>query len=151
MATRTDPFKGFNFIVSIDGMSGSAAFSEVGGLSTDGDIVEYREGTDKSLWTRKLTGLRKHAHITLKRGQTTNLDLWTWRKSVLDGAADSVIRKNGTITLLNEQQKSVMFWKFSKGWPVKYDGPALNAKGNDVAIETLEIVHEGLDVEAGGG
>ena len=147
MATRVDPFKGFNFIVSIEGMSGSAAFSEVSGLSTDGDVVEYREGTDKSLWTRKLTGLRKHAHITLKRGQSANLDLWAWRKNVLDGTPD---RRSGTITLLNEQQQSVLFWKFSNGWPVKYDGPSLNAKGNDVAIETLEIVHEGHDIEAGG-
>ena len=147
MPTRVDPFKGFNFIVSIDGMSGSAAFSEVSGLGTDGDVVEYREGTDKSLWTRKLTGLRKHAHITLKRGQTSNLDLWAWRKNILDGTPD---RRSGTITLLDEQQKSVLFWKFSNGWPVKYDGPSLSAKGNDVAIETLEIVHEGLDIEAGG-
>jgi phage tail-like protein len=147
MATRIDPFKGFNFIVSIDNMTGSAGFSECSGLSTDGDIVEYREGTDKNLWTRKLTGLRKHAHIVLKRGQTVNLDLWSWRKNVLDGTPD---RRSGTITLVDEQQNSVMFWKFSNGWPVKYDGPSLNAKGNDVAIETLEIVHEGLDVEAGG-
>lgn len=147
MATRVDPYKVFNFIVSIDGLSGSASFSEVSGLSTDSDIVEYREGTDKSLWTRKLTGLRKHAHIVLKRGQTSNLDLWKWRKAVLDGTPD---RRSGTITLIDEQARSVMFWKFSNGWPMKYDGPALNAKGNDVAVETLEIVHEGLDIEAGG-
>jgi phage tail-like protein len=146
MATRVDPFKGFNFIISIDGMSGSAGFSECTGLSTDGDIVEYREGTDKSLWTRKLPGLRKHSHITLKRGQTTNLDLWNWRKNVLDGVADA---RNGTITLVDELQNAVMHWKFYKGWPVKYDGPTLNAKTNDVAIETLEIVYDGgLDVES---
>ncbi|MFN2459501.1 MAG: phage tail protein [Candidatus Velthaea sp.] len=146
MATRIDPFKAFNFVVSIDGMA-SASFSEVSGLSTDGDIVEYREGTDKSLWTRKLPGLMKHAHVVCKRGQTKNLDLWNWRKNILDGVPD---RRSGTITLLDEQQQAVMFWKFSNGWPVKYDGPTLNAKGNDVAIETLEIVHEGLDIEAGG-
>lgn len=147
MAIRTDPFKAFNFILSIDGMNGSAGFSDVSGLSTDAQVVEYREGTDKNLWTRKLTGLRNHAHITLKRGQTQNLDLWAWRKNILDGTPD---RRSGTITLLDEQQKAVMFWKFSNAWPVKYEGPTLNAKGNDVAVETLEIVHEGLDVEAGG-
>ncbi|HTV73858.1 MAG TPA: phage tail protein [Candidatus Acidoferrales bacterium] len=147
MATRVDPFKGFNFILSIDGMAGSAGFSEVSGLSTDGDIVEYREGSDKSLWTRKLTGLRKHAHITLKRGQTTNLDLWNWRKNILDGTPDV---RNGTITLVDEQQNPVMYFKFYKGWPAKYDAPTLNAKNNEVAIESLEIVYDGgLDVEAG--
>jgi phage tail-like protein len=144
---RIDPYKGFNFIVSIDGMAGSAGFSECSGISTDGDIVEYREGTDKSLWTRKLTGLRKHSHITLKRGQTQNLDLWKWRHNVLEGIPD---RRSGTITLVDEQQKAVMFWKFANGWPNKYDGPSLNAKGNDVAVETLEIVHEGLEIESGG-
>jgi phage tail-like protein len=148
MATRTDPYKGFNFILSIDGMNGSTGFSECSGLSTDGDIVEYREGTDKSLWTRKLTGLRKHSHITLKRGLSSaanNLDLWKWRKSVLDGVPDV---RNGTITLVDEQQNPVMFWKFYKGWPVKYDGPTLNAKTNDVAVESIEIVYDGgLDVE----
>lgn len=142
---RKDPYKGFNFIVSIDGMAGSAGFSECSGLSTDGDIVEYREGTDKNLWTRKLTGLRKHAHIVLKRGESGNLDLWKWRKASLDGATE---RRNGTITLLDEQQKSVMHWHFTDGWPFKYDGPTLNATGNAVSIETLEIVHEGLDIEA---
>lgn len=144
---RIDPYKGFNFIISVDGMTGSAGFSECTGLSTDGDIVEYREGTDKNLWTRKLTGLRKHAHITLKRGLTQSMDLWNWRKNVLDGTPD---RRSGTITLVDEQQKPVMFWKFSNGWISKYDGPSLNAKGNDVAIESVEIVHEGLEIEAGG-
>ena len=144
MATRIDPFKGFNFVVSIDGMAGAAGFSECAGLSTDGDIVEYREGTDKNLWTRKLTGLRKHAHITLKRGETGNLDLWNWRKAVLDGETD---RRSGTITLRDELQRSVMHWHFTDGWPVKYEGPSLNATGNQVAVETLEIVHEGLEIE----
>jgi phage tail-like protein len=146
---RVDPFKTFNFLLSIDGMTGSIGFSECSGLSTDTDIVEYREGTDKSLWTRKLTGLRKHAHIVLKRGITNasyQMDLWTWRKNILDGTPDP---RNGTITLISEQQQPVMFWKFYKGWPTKYDGPTLNAKGNDVAVETLEIVYDGgLDIEA---
>lgn len=149
MATRIDPVKGFNFMLSIDGMTGSVGFSECTGLSTDGDIVEYREGTDKSLWTRKLTGLRKHSHITLKRGVTNGsnqMDLWNWRKNVLDGTPDV---RNGTITLIDEQQKPVMYFKFYKGWPVKYDGPTLNAKNNDVAVEGIEIVYDGgLEIES---
>lgn len=147
--TRKDPVKGFNFVLNIDSMTGSVGFSECSGLSVDNDIVEYREGTDKSLWTRKLTGLRKHAHITLKRGITSTsyaLDLWKWRKNVIDGTPDV---RNGTITLLDEQQNPVVHWKFYKGWPSKYDGPTLNAKNNDVAVESIEIVYDGgLDVES---
>lgn len=149
MATRVDPFKSFNFILSIDGMTGSIGFSECTGISTDNDIVEYREGTDKSLWTRKLTGLRKHAHITLKRGVTSGsnqLDLWNWRNNILNGTPDV---RNGTITLVDEQQNPVMYFKFYKGWPNKYDAPTFNAKNNDVAVEAIEIVYDGgLEIES---
>jgi phage tail-like protein len=99
------------------------------------------------VWTRKLTGLQKHAHITLKRGVTNagnSFDLWKWRKNILEGTQD---RRSGTITLLNELQQPVLHWKISAAWPVKYEGPTLNAKGNDIAIETLELAHEGLDLE----
>ncbi|HXP93471.1 MAG TPA: phage tail protein [Candidatus Binatia bacterium] len=145
MATRNDPARSFNFLLSFDNMQGSVGFSECSGLSTDADIAEYREGADKSLSTRKLTGLQKHAHITLKRGVTKNLDLWTWRKNIIEGTQD---RRSGTITLLDELQQPVLHWKITAAWPVKYEGPGLNAKGNDVAIETLELVHEGLDLES---
>jgi phage tail-like protein len=146
MATRVDPYKAFNFMLSVDGMTSSIGFSECTGISTDGDIVEYREGTDKSLWTRKLTGLRKHAHITLKRGLTSNMDLWNWRQNILDGTPDI---RNGTITLVDEQQNPVMYWKFYKGWLFKYDAPTMNAKTSEVAIESVEIVYDGgLEMEA---
>jgi phage tail-like protein len=145
MATaRNDPARAFNFLVSFDSMQGSVGFSDCTGLSTDGDIAEYREGTEKSLWTRKLTGLQKHGHITLKRGVTKNLDLFQWRKNILQGVQD---RRSGTITLLDEQQQPIIHWKITAAWPVKYEGPSLNAKGNDIAIETLELVHEGIDTE----
>jgi phage tail-like protein len=137
---REDPYRAYNFLVEIDGAA-VAGFSEVGGLSGDGDVVEYREGTDVPLTVRKLPGLRKYSNITLKRGYTTSRVLWQWRLQIIEG---QLVRRNGAIVLLDEQRKRVAEWRFTNGWIVKYEGPALSAKGNDVALETVEIAHEGL-------
>jgi len=139
-ATREDPYRAYNFIVEIDSVA-VAGFSEVGGLSGDGDVVEYREGTDVPLTVRKMPGLRKYANISLKRGYTTSRVLWQWRLAIING---NVERRNGAVVLLDEQRNRVVEWQFENAWVVKYEGPALNAKGNDVAIETLELAHEGL-------
>jgi phage tail-like protein len=139
-ATREDPYRAYNFIVEIDSIA-VAGFSEVGGLSGDGDVVEYREGTDVPLTVRKMPGLRKYANISLKRGYTTSRVLWQWRLAIINGNLD---RRNGAVVLLDEQRNRVAEWQFENAWVVKYEGPALNAKGNDVAVETLELAHEGL-------
>ena len=94
----------------------------------------------------KLPGLTKYANIVLKRGLTRDLSLWNWRKAVVNGKPD---RRSGTIILLDEAGQPVLRWNFVRGWPAKWEGPALNAKANEVAIETLEIAHEGLELEAG--
>jgi phage tail-like protein len=145
MATgdRNDPYAGFNFLVEIDGVT-RAAFSECSGLSTDTDPIEYREGSE-DITVRKIPGLKKFANISLKRGMTTDLELWSWRKTVLDGVTE---RKAGSIVLLNEAREEVLRWNFREGWPTKWEGPSLNATGNEIAIETLEIAHEGLELEA---
>ena len=95
---------------------------------------------------RKLPGLTTYANIVLKRGLTRDLSLWNWRQSVVNGQTD---RRSGTIVLLDESRKQVLRWRFAEGWPVKWEGPALNAQANEIAIETLEIAHEGLELEAG--
>lgn len=143
MATRKDPFAQFNFIISIDGLTDAVAgFTEVAGMNAESDIVEYREGSDPATM-RKLPGLRKFGNITLKRGFTDNRELWLWRKATLDGKTE---RKNGSIVLRNEEGKDVLRWNFQNGWISKYEGPALNAKTNEAAIESIEIVHEGLEL-----
>ena len=139
---REDPYRNFNFLVEIDNVA-VAGFSDVSGLNGDGDVIEYREGSDGPLTVRKLTGLRKFSNITLKRGYTTNGDLWKWRRNILDGKTD---RRNGSIVLLDELRNRVMEWQFVNGWVSKYEGATLNAKGNEVAVETVEIVHEGLRI-----
>jgi phage tail-like protein len=145
MATgdRKDPYAGFNFLVEIDGIT-RAAFSECSGLSTNSDPIEYREGSE-DITVRKIPGLKKFANISLKRGMTTDLELWNWRKTVLDGVTE---RKSGSIVLLNEAREPALRWNFKDGWPTKWEGPAMKATGNEIAIETLEIAHEGLELEA---
>lgn len=141
MATgeRIDPYRGYNFMVEIDGIT-RAGFRECSGLDSAQDPIDYREGTDP-LTARKLPGLIKHSNISLKWGITDDAELWEWRQQVIDG---SVERKNGSVVLLDDTGAEKVRWNFREGWPTKWTGPGFNATGTDVAIETLEIVHEGL-------
>ena len=137
--TRTDPYRGFNFMVEIDGIT-QAGFQECGGLDASTDPVDYREGTDPN-HVRKLTGLNKYSAISLKRGITDSDELWKWRQTVIDGKTE---RKNGSIILMDETGAEKLRWNFVNAWPSKWTGPALNSTGNAVAIETLELTHEEL-------
>ena len=142
---RNDPYAQYNFLIEIDGLS-AAGFTEVGGLTTESEAFDYREGSDNNI-VRKLTGLTSVTPITLKRGFTTNVELWAWRKTTIDGATE---RKSGAIILLNESREEVMRWNCVEGWLTKWEGPGLNATTNEAAIESLEIVHEGLSFEVSG-
>jgi phage tail-like protein len=137
---RNDPYKAFNFLVEIDGIA-HAVFSEVTGLESETAVIEYRAGGENVV--RKLPGLTKFGNITLKRGITQDAELWNWRKSIVDGDID---RRNGSIVLLDDQRSPVVRWNFHNGWICKWEGPALSAKSNEVAIETMEIAHEGLEL-----
>jgi len=138
---RKDPYRNFRFRVEIDGIT-QAGFSEctIGDITTD--AIEYREGTD-STTVRKLSGLTKYSNITLKWGITDTMDLYNWRKQVIDTGADGA-RKNISIILVDEAGSDKARWNIIQAWPTKYDPPDFTAKGNDVAIETLEIIHEGI-------
>lgn len=139
---RDDPLKVFNFLVEIDGIT-RAFFSEVSGLESETAVIEYRAG-DKVNTVRKLPGLTKYANIVLRRGITQDAELWNWRKAIVEGNID---RRNGSIALLDDALNPVVRWTFRNGWICKIEGPALNAGANDVAIETIEIAHEGLERE----
>jgi phage tail-like protein len=136
---RHDPYKAFNFRVEIEGMT--AAFTEVSGLESEVEAIDYREGGEQNR-VRKLPGLRKYPNIVLKRGVSQDAELWNWHKQVVDG---NVQRRNGSVILLDERGQEQVRWNFVDSWPCKYIGPHLNAKSNDVAIETLELAHEGLE------
>ena len=143
MARRdTDPYGAFNFLVEIDGLT-VAGFSECSGLSAETAVIEYREGSDKG-GARKLPGLTKFGNITLKRGLTTSRELWQWHRTVVTG---DVERRTVRIVVLDEARNPAASYRIVEAWPVKYEGPRLKATGNEVAIETLEIAHEGLELE----
>jgi phage tail-like protein len=146
MATdqRNDPYRAFNFVLEIDKVP-KGAFSEVGGLTADGDAVDYREGTDLQSNVRKLVGLRKYTNLTLKRGYTQDKSLWQWYTNIMNGLPD---RRNVTIALMNEARTVVMRWHAENAWINKIEGPSFKASGNEVAMESLELVHEGLTLEA---
>jgi phage tail-like protein len=141
MATgeRKDPFRAYNFLVEIDGIT-RAGFRECSGLDSSQDPIDYREGGEP-LHVRKLPGLVKYSNISLKRGITDDAELWSWRKTVMEG---NIQRKNGSIILLDDTGTEKARWNFVNGWPTKWTGPTFNATGNEVAIETLDIVHEGV-------
>jgi phage tail-like protein len=137
--TRTDPYRGFNFLVEIDGIT-QAGFQEVSGLDSSTPAVDYREGTDPP-HQRKLPGLNTFTAIMLKRGITDSDELWQWRQTVVDGKPQ---RKNGSIVLRDETGAEKIRWNFSEAWPSKWTGPSLSAGAAAVAVETLEITHEEL-------
>src|SRR4051794_13158926 len=105
-----DPYRGFKFKVVIDGIQ-KAGFKEISGLDAATDAIDYREGLDKSVTIRKLPGLKKFSNITLKRGITDDLDLWKWRKSIMDGKIEDS-RKHGQIIVLDDKGEDVAEWDF---------------------------------------
>src|SRR6266446_1135343 len=142
--TRVDPYRNFNFRLEIDGLS-VGSFRECSGLAADGNAVEYREGTDVPRSVRKLVGLQTYSNVTLKRGYTTNRELWDWYKNIVNGIAD---RRHGSVILMDEQRKDVLRWSIENAWIKKIEAPSFNDTANGVAVESIELVHEGLALEA---
>lgn len=103
------------------------------------EIIEHNEGG--SITPRKIPGLTKFGNITLKWGMATDTDLFDWHMQIATG---QILRKNGSVVLLDRAGNEVGRWNFIRAWPSKWNGPDLNAEGNDIAIETLELTHEGL-------
>jgi phage tail-like protein len=136
------PYGAFNFLVELEGLE-VAGFTEVSGLDFETAVVEYRNG-DTEPTVCKLPGLTKYSNVTLKQGMTSNAEMWEW---LLQSQQRPVIRRAGSIVLLDENREPLLRWNFVNGWPCKYEGPVLRATGNEVAIETLEICHEGLHLE----
>jgi phage tail-like protein len=141
MARRaTDPFASFNFKLEIEGIT-VAGFSEVTGLNQESNVIDYREGQE-GITPRKLPGLNKFGNITLKRGISPDLSVYNWRKTVTDG---DIERRNASVVLHNEKHEEVVRWNLVNAWPSKYVGPDLKANANEVAIESIELTHEGVE------
>ena len=142
---RDDPFRNFKFRVEIDGIS-VAAFSEVAIGETTTEAIDYREGTEPN-HVRKLPGMTKYGNITLKRGVTDSQVIYQWHKDIVDGKVGEK-RKSITIVVIDEAGKDKARFVVSECWPTKYDPSDLNGKGNEVFIELLELVNEGIERRA---
>jgi phage tail-like protein len=138
---ENDPVSSFNFTLEFDNVV-IAGFSECTGLNSEQNVIEYREGNE-GITPRKLPGLTKFGNITLKRGVVLDFnEFYTWRKTVMDG---DITRKTVAIALHNEKHVEVTRWTLLHAWPSKYTGPDLKASANEVAVESIEIAHEGLE------
>jgi phage tail-like protein len=138
---RKDPYSKYNFVIEIEGIT-QAGFMECTGLESKTEIIRYREGSDSLNTPRLLPGLHTFSNITLKRGITDSKELAVWRKTVTDG---QIVRKSGAIVLRDNKHQEVARWNFREAWPCRMSGPQLNALDNEVAIEEIEICHEGID------
>jgi phage tail-like protein len=146
---RPDPYSGYSFLVTVtgisdDGLSSAGSFSEVSGMEFEVSRIEYRTGSEPAT-VRMMRGLVKYTNIICKRGVTGDLNFWNW---ILAGVNGQVQRADGSIVLRDENQQEVMRWNLRRAWPCKYTGPSLNAANNEIAMETLEICHEGIEIDA---
>jgi phage tail-like protein len=137
---RKDPFKSFSFLVEIDGVA-AATFRSVSGLAAEAEVIEFRElGGSHSI---KLPGRIRYPNVILRRGLTTSRDLWDWWETVRDGA---IQRRTVLIAVLDDAGQPVLRWRLSEAWPAKWELSELDAGKNEIAIETLELAHEGLEL-----
>ena len=136
---RNDPFPGYNFAVEIDGLV-SASFSEVSGLSVEIEVNEYREGGQNE-YMHKRAGPVKCPNLVLKRGMNVNTELWNWYWNVVNGTIE---RKNFSVVMMDTSGQEWRRWNFQQGYPVKWTGPDLRANANEIAIESVELAHNGL-------
>jgi phage tail-like protein len=138
-----DPLAGFNFLLESGGVL-RAGFSEITGLNSEQDVIEYRTGAD-DMTNRKIPGMKKYGNITLKGGlaASPDQDLVTWRQSVEKGDID---RRDISIIIQDEMKKEQVRYNLRMAWPSKWVGPDLKAGASEMAIEQLEIAHEGVSL-----
>jgi len=137
---RVDPYKNFRFLVEIDGIV-QAGFSECSGFGSEVEVIEYREGGEATT-VRKLPGKVSYSDLTLKWGMTDSQELYDWHLTAVNGQIE---RKNGSVILQDDAGEEKLRWNFFSAWPTKWDGPDFDAKGNDIAINTLTVSCERLE------
>ncbi len=137
---RIDPYLSFNFLVEIEGLV-VGGFNEVTGLALEVEVEEYREG-GLNAYVHKLAGPARYPNnLVLKHGLTDSDTLWNWQQDVASG---NILRRNGSIMLLDSASEEQWRWNFVDAYPVRWLGPVLRAGSAEVAIETLELAHRGL-------
>jgi phage tail-like protein len=143
MAEREDPLVGFHFAVDMGGVV-SGYFTECSGLGSEHEIIEHKVTADGKELIMKVPGRLKWQDITLKRGITSNMDIWNWRKQVEDGKVDGA-RRDGSIVMYDQSLAEVARWNFERAWPVKVTGPQPKSDSNEISVEELTITHEYIE------
>lgn len=141
-STNVWPMPKFYFQVKWD--SAVMSFEEISGLDVEAQPIEYRHGDSPVYSTIKMPGLKKYGNITMKKGVFKGDNkFWDWFNEI---KMNTIKRKPVTISLLDESGKPTMVWTLTNAWPTKITGTDLKAQGNEVAIETIEVAHEGLTI-----
>lgn len=139
------PLPKFHFQVEWGGSK--IGFTEVSGLDVEREVIEYREGSSKEYSKLKMPGLTKFSNITLKKGTfEKDNDFYEWWSSL---KLETVDRRDITISLLNEEHEPVITWKVKNAWPSKVTPTDLKSDDNSIAIESMELIHEGLTIDNG--
>jgi len=134
----------YYFKLKLGGHESAGFFKECTGLSSENQVVTHTSADEQGkALVQKFPGQLQWANINLKRGVDANNELWKWRQEVIDGKIDGA-RKDGTIEVVDWEGKPITTYSFRRGWPCKYSAPGLNASGNDILVEEIEIAHEGF-------
>jgi phage tail-like protein len=136
------PIPKFHFQVTLDGTK--VSFQEVSGLDIEAQTIEYRSGDSKAFSTLKMPGIKKSGNVTMKKGIfAKDNKFWDWFNEI---KMNTIKRKTVIISLLDEGGNPTMVWTLANAWPAKVTGTDLKADGNEVAVESIELAHEGLTV-----
>ncbi|HEY5769462.1 MAG TPA: phage tail protein [Terrimicrobium sp.] len=139
------PLPKFHFSVEWGGTR--IGFTEASGLDAESEVIEYREGSSREYSKVKMPGMQKYSNVTLKRGTfTADNDFFDWWKTTRTLGTPE--RRDIIVSLLNESHTPVFVWKIKNAFPTKVQATDLKSDGNEVAIETLELAHEGIEMEA---
>jgi len=144
MAHRDELLRDYHFVVEIGGLDDQLHFTEVSGLGVEVAAIQFRSGSDVDTVGRLVPGRVSYGPVTLKRGLARDMALWRWLSNIEDGEADF---RPVTISILGEDHQPAVAFRLRSAWPSRLELGALKGLGNDVAIETLELTFEHLDVE----
>ena len=138
---REDPLLGFHFALDLGGTI-AGYFTECSGIGSEHEVIEHKVINEKGQEVvMKIAGRLKWENIVLKRGITSSMDVWDWRKTVEDGDLDGA-RRNGSIIMFDQKLNPVAQWDFERAWPVKVSGPQPKADSNEIGLEEVTIAHE---------
>ncbi|MFO7995866.1 MAG: phage tail protein [Dehalococcoidia bacterium] len=139
--SREDPLVGCRFKIDVGGVI-TGYFTECSGLGSETEIIEQKVVNDKGVEVvMKVAGRLKWGDITLKRGITSDMQIWDWRKKVEEGDVNGA-RRNGSVVMYDQSLAERARWDFMNAWPSKVSGPSPKADSNEIGIEELVIVHE---------